>query len=288
VGAHYDSWHAGAADNAGGVAALLALAARQAARGRPRRTLVFAAWDGEELGLFGGYDWLRKHAVLAGAPLRAFMNLEIPSSGADDVRALAHSLVPGVEAAVAGAQLAESYPIAVGMHLVPGLFGGTIPTDIQGHVRRGHPGLATACDTPWYHTEGDTPDKLDLPLFEAALERLDQALQHLLECDDAQLAPRDPEVWTLSIELTPSADGLAARLCARDGRGQACAGARLEVSICVDDFTRVFRARIAADADGRALALLPRRALQSGRGSRWLHATAGREYPLCEEILPLP
>jgi Zn-dependent M28 family amino/carboxypeptidase len=89
VGAHFDSWHAGAADNAGGVAALLALAARQAARGRPRRTLVFAAWDGEELGLFGGYHWLRQHAAFGDAPLQAFVNLEIPSAGEGEVRALA-------------------------------------------------------------------------------------------------------------------------------------------------------------------------------------------------------
>jgi Zn-dependent M28 family amino/carboxypeptidase len=281
VGAHFDSWHAGAADNASGIAALLGIAARRAAHGRPRRTLVFAAWDGEELGLFGGYHWLRQHAVLGQEPLRAFVNLEIPSAGAGDVRALAHSLVPGVEAAISGAALADEYPIAVGMHLVPGLFGGVIPTDIQGHVRRGHPGLCTACDTPWYHTAGDTPDKLDAPLLTSAVERLDEAVQLLLACDDAALAPRDPEVWQLAAQLEPG----RARVRVRDGRGAICAGAEVELSVCVDDFTRTYRVAQVTDADGLVTAALPPRG--SYIGQRWLHVTAGRAHPLCEEVLPL-
>ena len=47
------------------------------------------------------------------------------------------------------------------MHTVPALFGGVVPTDIQGAYRWGIPGTSTACDSPWYHTRADTPDKVD-------------------------------------------------------------------------------------------------------------------------------
>jgi membrane-associated protease RseP (regulator of RpoE activity) len=69
IGAHYDHLgfggegslapdqvgrvHAGADDNASGTAAVLALARAFAASGPPPRTLVFAAFAGEELGLLG-------------------------------------------------------------------------------------------------------------------------------------------------------------------------------------------------------------------------------------------
>ena len=29
--------------------------------GKPHYTLVFVAYDGEEIGLYGGYDYYRKH-----------------------------------------------------------------------------------------------------------------------------------------------------------------------------------------------------------------------------------
>ena len=69
VGAHYDhlgvggdaslapeqvgTIHPGADDNASGVAALLAVARAAAAAGPARRTLVFAAFGAEELGVLG-------------------------------------------------------------------------------------------------------------------------------------------------------------------------------------------------------------------------------------------
>lgn len=288
VGAHFDSWHQGAADNASGVAALLALAERWAARPRPRRTLVFAGWDGEELGLFGGYAWLRRHAVALGAPLRAFVNLEIPAAGKDDLRALAHSTVPAIEDAVQSANLPALYPITVGMHLVPGLFGGVIPTDIQGHVRRGHPGFCTACETPWYHSAGDTPDKIDLDFLAAAVEQIDAAVATLVSCDEDRLRARDPHLWQLELAAAPDASGLLATARVRDGAGAVCGGARVEWSVFADDFTRVFRGAAVSDGEGTARCPIPMQALRAGGGSRWLHVTAGRDHPLCEEMLPLP
>jgi Zn-dependent M28 family amino/carboxypeptidase len=67
LGAHLDSWHSatGATDNADGSAVLLE-AARilQAVGARPRRTIRFALWGGEEQGLLGSARWVE--ANLAG------------------------------------------------------------------------------------------------------------------------------------------------------------------------------------------------------------------------------
>jgi hypothetical protein len=74
VGAHYDhlgfggeaslapgvrAVHPGADDNASGVAALLAVARAMAADPPPRRTVVFAAFSGEELGLLGSARFVK-------------------------------------------------------------------------------------------------------------------------------------------------------------------------------------------------------------------------------------
>ncbi|HEX8953266.1 MAG TPA: M28 family peptidase, partial [Polyangia bacterium] len=56
LGAHYDTWFTGSCDNGGGIAALLALAERRVHEGKPRYTLVFVGYDGEEVALYGGYD----------------------------------------------------------------------------------------------------------------------------------------------------------------------------------------------------------------------------------------
>ena len=65
-GNHRDAWANGAADPLSGLVALM-----QEARGigelaktgwRPKRTIVFAAWDGEEQGLLGSTEWVETHA----------------------------------------------------------------------------------------------------------------------------------------------------------------------------------------------------------------------------------
>jgi N-acetylated-alpha-linked acidic dipeptidase len=65
-GNHHDAWVNGAADPVSGMVALLeeARAVGELAKGgwRPRRTLVYAAWDAEEPGLLGSVEWAEAHA----------------------------------------------------------------------------------------------------------------------------------------------------------------------------------------------------------------------------------
>jgi aminopeptidase YwaD len=79
IGAHHDTWHVGSTDNGTGIAVLVELAEQLACAPR-RRPVVFVAYDGEELGLFGGYDFLRKHVVEADEKFAASINLEIPGA----------------------------------------------------------------------------------------------------------------------------------------------------------------------------------------------------------------
>lgn len=84
VGAHLDHLgtvdgrlHPGADDNASGVSALLEIArVLAAAPARPRRSVVFAFWTGEEEGKFGSNHWVRQPAW----PLdrtAAYLNLDM-------------------------------------------------------------------------------------------------------------------------------------------------------------------------------------------------------------------
>jgi hypothetical protein len=64
AGAHLDSWVAadGAADNGAGSAVVMEAARILATLGvRPRRTIRFALWSGEEQGLFGSHDYVARH-----------------------------------------------------------------------------------------------------------------------------------------------------------------------------------------------------------------------------------
>ncbi|NJC33693.1 hypothetical protein GGR88_001167 [Sphingomonas jejuensis] len=64
AGAHYDSWVAGdgATDNAAGSAVVMEAARIIRALGvRPRRTIRFTLWNGEEQGLFGSINYIDRH-----------------------------------------------------------------------------------------------------------------------------------------------------------------------------------------------------------------------------------
>jgi N-acetylated-alpha-linked acidic dipeptidase len=66
-GNHHDGWNHGAADPISGMVATLAEAkavATLAREGRrPKRTMIYAAWDAEEPGLIGSTEWAEHHAA---------------------------------------------------------------------------------------------------------------------------------------------------------------------------------------------------------------------------------
>ncbi len=84
AGNHRDAWVYGAVDPNSGTAAML-----EAVHGvgdllksgwRPKRTLIFASWDGEEEGLMGSTEWVEQHETeLANAA--AYFNMDVGVSG---------------------------------------------------------------------------------------------------------------------------------------------------------------------------------------------------------------
>ena len=85
VGAHIDAWGPGANDNVSGTASVLAAArairALADAGQPPRRTIVFAGWDGEEWGLIGSTEWVEEHAAALVESGVAYLNQDMIAGG---------------------------------------------------------------------------------------------------------------------------------------------------------------------------------------------------------------
>ena len=80
AGAHLDSWVAsdGAQDNAAGSAVVMEAARILNTLGlKPKRTIRFALWNGEEQGLYGSFDYAERHLV-SRAPLESPERASLP------------------------------------------------------------------------------------------------------------------------------------------------------------------------------------------------------------------
>jgi N-acetylated-alpha-linked acidic dipeptidase len=83
-GNHRDAWVYGAVDPNSGTAAMLetvhGVGELLKSGWKPRRTLVFGSWDGEEEGLIGSTEWVEQHeSELANAPV--YFNVDVAVSG---------------------------------------------------------------------------------------------------------------------------------------------------------------------------------------------------------------
>jgi hypothetical protein len=191
LGAHLDHLgnpggviHPGADDNASGVSALLEIARAFAALPRrPRRTVVFAFWIGEEEGKLGSGHYVR-HPLWPLARTKAYVNLDMIGHAwrADELRKLvAEKELPGAEEFLAKvdpraftdpgfppdaphveAALRWAGP-ATGMTLyldrTDGTHGGS---DYRDFARARVPWVRFFGNFfPEYHGKGDTPENLD-------------------------------------------------------------------------------------------------------------------------------
>ena len=84
-GNHHDGWVFGAADPLSGQVALLAeakaIGTLLKSGWRPRRTLVYASWDGEEPGLLGSTEWAETHADELRAHAVLYVNSDMNGRG---------------------------------------------------------------------------------------------------------------------------------------------------------------------------------------------------------------
>lgn len=77
-GNHHDAWVNGAADPISGMVALMeearAVAELTKTGWKPKRTIIYAGWDGEEPGLIGSTEWAEHHAKELQQKLVAYIN----------------------------------------------------------------------------------------------------------------------------------------------------------------------------------------------------------------------
>lgn len=217
VGAHHDSAPdaPGAYDDGGGVGVLIEVARRLGADRARRRTLVFASFDGEEAWATGRGTTAGSRAYIAALgpqarDLAAAFVIEMcgwpggtpvlhPIPYADPLRPGTSVVTPAwlLRAAQDGARRAGQ-PLPVGDPLISWLYqpavrlfrAGLYGDDLS-FVQARLPAVFVADSSfsrfyPWYHTPGDTADKLDARALEAMGEATLGALRAL------QDAPRGP------------------------------------------------------------------------------------------------
>jgi len=101
-GNHHDAWVNGAEDPVAGQVALLAemraLGILVKQGWRPQRTIVYAAWDGEEPGLLGSTEWAEEHAAELQQKAAAYLNSDTNDRGYLDVEGshILQKLINGV------------------------------------------------------------------------------------------------------------------------------------------------------------------------------------------------
>src|SRR3989449_3512373 len=84
-GNHHDAWVNGAQDPISGLVPLLeearALGTLARQGWKPRRTIVYAAWDGEEPGLLGSTEWVEAHGAELDKHAAVYLNSDVNSRG---------------------------------------------------------------------------------------------------------------------------------------------------------------------------------------------------------------
>jgi len=98
LGNHRDAWVFGGVDPSSGSASLMevtrAFGELSKTGRRPKRTLVFCSWDGEEVGLTGSTEWGEDLAEELGAKAVAYLNVDSSASGPDFQPQAVGSLAP--------------------------------------------------------------------------------------------------------------------------------------------------------------------------------------------------
>jgi aminopeptidase YwaD len=198
VGAHYDHLgmggfgslepaaasvvHNGADDNASGVAAMLAAAAELAGGERPRRSILFVAFTGEEMGLLGSSRFVASGPVEVDR-MKAMLNLDMV--GRLEERPL---IVYGVDTATEWRPLLDRLAATAGLTIAP-RGEGYGPSDHTSFYARDVPVLHFFTNVHGdYHRPGDDWDRIDVD----GLERVTRLVASV-----AREVANDPKALTV-------------------------------------------------------------------------------------------
>src|SRR4051812_35004612 len=100
VGSHRDAWTFGASDSVSGhvsmMAAARALSAMMKSGWKPRRSILFVSWDGEEQGLLGSTEFVEDLTAELKAKAAIYVNRDAGAGGLSFSGSAVHSLTPFV------------------------------------------------------------------------------------------------------------------------------------------------------------------------------------------------
>ena len=196
VGAHLDSWHSatGGTDNADGSAVSMeALRILKAVGARPRRTIRLALWSGEEQGLLGSREYVRRH-------------LEGEVNEAERERFSVYFNLDNGYVPIYGFYMEgnEEMKVIMDAYLRPfhdyratyNTLQGIGATDHLSFLRAGVPGYQaihdyTDYDVRTHHSNMDTFDRVDGASLEQAAVVMASVLYHAAMRDEKM--PRDPD-----------------------------------------------------------------------------------------------
>ena len=98
VGSHRDAWTFGASDSVSGHVSMMSVARAMGdmmkTGWRPRRSVLFVSWDGEEQGLLGSTEWVEDLATELRAKAAIYVNRDAGAGGLDFSGSAVHSLTP--------------------------------------------------------------------------------------------------------------------------------------------------------------------------------------------------
>ena len=100
VGSHRDAWTFGASDSVSGhvsmMSAARALGEMLKSGWKPRRSILFASWDGEEQGLLGSTEWVEDLQSELREKTAVYVNRDAGAGGVNFTASAVHSLAPFV------------------------------------------------------------------------------------------------------------------------------------------------------------------------------------------------
>lgn len=218
LGNHHDAWVYGAADPGSGTASLLEVArcmGELAKAGmRPKRTIVFAAWDAEEFGIVGSTEWVEELKATLKQKAVVYLNVDIAATGGrlyvsaiPSLRGLIREVTQRVTDPSTLKSVYGSWQAAQGKEVpqVGNLGSGSDHSPFVGHV--GIPAVSMGFDGPYgvYHAMQDNfywMEHFGDPTFQyqAAMAKIWGLLA--LQLANADILPFDYESYATEL-MTP-------------------------------------------------------------------------------------
>jgi aminopeptidase YwaD len=280
VGGHFDNWHMGAIDNCTGIGSMLAVA--QALRDVPLDyTVVFGAWDAEEIGLVGSYDWVMRHPdVVRRTVVNQNLEMTAANDGALSLRFGTSS--PAMNAAANAAALPNGYQaVPVPAASVRAISGGIIPTDLQPFYSAGVQGFSTFTSTSYYHTRQDLPERVDQAPLDRVTSYTRDALIGLQAAPPEALQTREvPTVSVTAPRTAPPGAEVPVEVRVTGVGGEPLVGAPVKVLVNQRDHWPVAEGMAEEVGGGVYRYRVPAGATEADR--TWITATVNRPEYIAE------